>query len=128
MLIVETIARIKRDFLRQGKSIRQIARELHFSRKAVRKVIRSPEAEFRYERTRQPRPQLEPFVPRLEALLEADAKKPTRERLSCVRLFEALQAEGYEGGYDSVRRYVRRWAAQRASGISEVFIPLFFEP
>lgn len=128
MLIVETIARIKRAFFRQGKSIRQIARELHLSRKAVRKAIRSPEAEFRYERTRQPRPQLEPFVARLEALLEADAKKPTRERLSCVRLFETLQAEGYEGGYDTVRRYARRWAAQRASGASEVFIPLWFAP
>src|SRR3712207_4262169 len=115
MLIVETIARIKRAYHNEGKSIRRIARELRLSRKFLRKAIHSPDAEFRYERTRQPRPQLEPFLSRLGALLEADAKRPPRERLSCVRLFEALQAEGYEGGYDSVRRFARRWKAQRSS-------------
>ncbi len=119
MLIVETIARIKRDYHREGKSIRRIARELRLSRKVVRKAIRSPDTEFRYERTRQPRPQLEPFVARLEALLEADAKKPARERLSCVRLFETLQAEGFEGGYDSVRRYARRWRASSAPRLAD---------
>ena len=41
MLIVETIAKIRRAFFVQGKSIKAICRELRVSRKVVRKVIRS---------------------------------------------------------------------------------------
>ena len=56
MLIVETIARIRRAFFVQGKSIKLICRELRVSRKVVRKVIRSEATEFRYEREAQPLP------------------------------------------------------------------------
>ena len=45
MLIVETIAKIRRLSLVQGKSIKAICRELKISRKVVRKVLRSDEAE-----------------------------------------------------------------------------------
>jgi transposase len=128
MLIVETVGRIRRAYHIEKKSIRAIARELRLSRKVVRKAIRSSKTEFHYERTRQPRPQLTPFVDRLEALLKADEKKPKRERLSYIRLFETLREEGFEGGYDTVRRYAQRWAAERSSGIGEVYIPLWFAP
>ena len=53
MLIVETIAKIRRAFFVQGKSIKAICRELRVSRKVVRKVIRSEATEFRYERAAQ---------------------------------------------------------------------------
>jgi len=41
MLVVETIARIRRAYFVQGKGIKAICRELRVSRKVVRKVIRS---------------------------------------------------------------------------------------
>jgi hypothetical protein len=41
MLVVETVAKIRRAFFVQGKSIKAICRELGVSRKVVRKVIRS---------------------------------------------------------------------------------------
>jgi hypothetical protein len=50
MLVVETIAKIRRAFFKQGKPIKAICRELGVSRKVVRKVIRSGATEFRYER------------------------------------------------------------------------------
>jgi hypothetical protein len=53
MLIVETIAKIRRAFFVQGKSIKAICRELRVSRKVVRKVVRSEATEFRYEREAQ---------------------------------------------------------------------------
>src|SRR5436190_20824869 len=52
MLIVETIAKIRRAFFVQGKPIKTICRELRVSRKVVRKVIRSRATEFRYEPAR----------------------------------------------------------------------------
>ena len=50
MLVVETIAKIRRAFFKQGKPIKAICRELGVSRKVVRKVFRSGETEFSYER------------------------------------------------------------------------------
>ena len=52
MLVVETIAKIRRAYFVQGKSIKAICRELRVSRKVVRKVLRSEATEFRYERER----------------------------------------------------------------------------
>jgi hypothetical protein len=56
MLVVETIAKIRRAYFSLGKPIKEICRELHLSRKVVRKVIRSNATEFHYERSRQPLP------------------------------------------------------------------------
>jgi hypothetical protein len=59
MLVVETIAKIRRAFFIQRKPIKAICREFRVSRKVVRKVIRSQATEFRYERGRQPRPRID---------------------------------------------------------------------
>ena len=50
MLVVETIAKIRRAYFAQKKPIKAICREFRVSRKVVRKVIRSEATEFRYER------------------------------------------------------------------------------
>ena len=55
MLVVETIAKIRRAHFVEGKSIKQICRELRLSRNTVRKVIRSGATEFTYDRTVQRR-------------------------------------------------------------------------
>jgi len=39
-----------------------------------------------------------------------------------------LRSLGYEGGYDAVRRYARRWGEQHASATAEAYIPLTFAP
>jgi transposase len=128
MLIVETIAKVRRLFRNEHRSIREISRELRLSRKVVRKALRSDKTAFAYKRQRQPRPQLDGHVARLDELLAAERAKPKRERLSYVRLFEGLREEGYAGGYDSVRRYARRWMAERGAGARPVFVPLAFAP
>ena len=61
MLVVETIGRIRREHFVQGKSIKEIARDLKLSRNTVRKVLRSDETSFSYERQVQPRPKLGPM-------------------------------------------------------------------
>jgi transposase len=128
MLIVETIAKVRRLFRHEHKSIREISRELRLSRKVVRKALRSDATAFAYKRQRQPRPQLDGHVAQLETLLAAELAKPGRERLSYVRLFETLRGEGYAGGYDSVRRYAQRWFRDRAVATQGVFVPLAFAP
>ena len=61
MLVVETIAKIRRAYFAQKKPIKAICREFRVSRKVVRKVIRSQATEFRYERGRQPLPRIDPW-------------------------------------------------------------------
>ena len=105
MLVVETIAKIRRAYFVQKKPIKEICRELRVSRKVVRKVIRSDATEFRYERERQPFPKIGPWRGRLDALLLENEDKPSRERLTLIRLYEELRGVGYDGSYDAVRRY-----------------------
>src|ERR1700710_298857 len=128
MLIVETIAKIRRAFFGQGKSIKAICRELRVSRKVVRKVIRSKATEFRYEREAQPLPKVGPWRDKLDQLLLANEGKASRERLTLIRLFEELRGRGYGGGYDAVRRYARRWSKERGATTAAAHVPLTLAP
>ncbi len=78
MLVVETIAKIRRAHFVQGKPIKQICRELKLSRKVVRKVLRSEETAFEYKRSVQPQPKLGAWRDELDRLLggECRAEQP----------------------------------------------------
>jgi transposase len=128
MLVVETIAKIRRAFFKQGRPIKAICRDLGVSRKVVRKVIRSGATEFRYEREDQPLPKIGRWRDTLDQLLSENEAKPSRERLTLIRVFEELSGRGYEGGYDAVRRYARRWAKERGHSTAAAFVPLSFAP
>ncbi len=128
MLVVETIAKIRRAFFVQGKAIKAICREFGISRKVVRKVIRSEATEFRYERSSQPLPKIGRWQDTLDQLLLSNESKTPRDRLTLIRLFEDLRALGYEGGYDAVRRYARRWSKERGHSLAAAYIPLSFAP
>ena len=128
MLTVETIGRIRREHFIKGKTIREIARDLKVSRNTVRKVLRSGETSFEYERNVQPRPKLGRWTAELEDLLSGNAAKPAREQLTLIRIFEDLRGRGYEGGYDALRRYARGWAKQHGQATAAAYVPLSFAP
>jgi transposase len=128
MLIVETIAKIRRSFFVQGKSIKAICRDFGISRKVVRKVIRSGSTEFRYHREDQPLPKIGRWRDALDQLLLANDAKASRERLTLIRIFEELRGRGYDGSYDAVRRYARRWAKDRGQTTAAAYVPLSFAP
>ena len=79
MLIVETIARIRRAHFVQGKPIKAICRDLRLSRKVVRKAIRAEEGAFSYQRTTQPFPKIGPVRDRLVQLLTENEARPRRD-------------------------------------------------
>jgi len=128
MLVVETIARIRREFFVKGRSIKEIVRDLKVSRNTVRKVLRSGETSFSYEREVQPLPRLGRWRADLDRLLADNEGKAARERLTLIRVFEELRGLGYEGGYDAVRRYARSWRKARVVTSVDAFVPLTFEP
>src|SRR5467141_1775534 len=128
MLVVETIGRIRREHRIKGKSIREIARDLKMSRNTVRKVLRSGATSFEYARAVQPRPKLGAWHGDLDRMLSDNEAGPARERLTLIRMFEELRGLGYEGSYDAVRRYAKRWRVERGAATAEAFVPLSFAP
>jgi transposase len=128
MLTVETIGRIRREHFLKGKTIKEIVRDLRVSRNTVRKVLRSGETSFAYERTIQPRPKLGRWTAELDDLLAGNAAKPSREQLTLIRIFEELRGRGYDGGYDAVRRYARRWSKAHGQSTAVAYVPLSFAP
>lgn len=128
MLIVETIGRIRRERFVQGKSIKEIARDLKLSRNTVRKVLRSGETRMTYQRETQPRPKLGPWWEELDRLLAENDAKTARERLTRTRVFEQPRDLGYGGGYDAVRRYAHRRRQARGAATAQAYVPLSFSP
>ena len=87
---METIAKIRRAYFHQKKPIKQICRELKLSRKVVRKVIRSGETEFTYERSVQPIPMLGPRRDGLGRLLEDNARPIVRMEPKNAPMFRSV--------------------------------------
>lgn len=98
MLIVQTIARIRREFHVNNKPIEAIARDLGLSRDAVRKVLPSDETSFSYERETQPMPRRGRWRKELDGLLTANAGNVRKEKLTIIRIWEELRELGFEGG------------------------------
>jgi len=125
---VDTIARVRRAFHAQGWSMKKITRELHVSRNTVRKILRSGETDFTYEREHQPLPKIGPWVEHIDRFLRANEGKAARERLTLIRIYEEVRALGYAGSYDAVRRHAETWAKARGSVAADAYVPLYYAP
>ena len=120
---METIRKIRLAARVQGKSIRQISRDLRLSRNTVRKVLRSDETRLEYHRESVHRPQLGAFVETLSTWLEAEQLLPAKQRRTAQRFYDGLQGEGYRGGYDSVRRFVKVWRREHQTTPTDAYLP-----
>ena len=69
MIGVDKIGEIRRAYFEQHRSIKEIVRTLSVSRATVRKVVRSKQTEFKYERGVQPSPKLGDWVEVLTEIL-----------------------------------------------------------
>jgi transposase len=123
---VEEREAIRRAYYLEGKSKRQIAREQNHSRKTVDKAIdnRTPQP---YRLTK-PKPALVfgAYRARADELLAENARLPRKQQYTGHKIFEILQAEGYQGSEACVRLHVtQRDKSHRAP---KLFLPLEFEP
>jgi len=128
MPIVETIAKIRRAHVVEGKSIKTIRRELRVSLKTVRKVLRSEETEFDDDRRSQPQPKIGPWRDELDRLLAANAAGPSRGRLTLMRVFEELRGLGHDGGCNAVRRYPADRRRRESEATAAAYVPPSFAP
>ena len=133
MLTVDDYGRIRRAH-RDGMGIREIARRFHHSRQKVGQILRGESEPRPYaKRSGQSAPKLGPFKTRILEILKQDESSPPKQRHTAMRIFERLRDEDiedagdggrYQGGYDSVRRFVK----QHRESKRETFIPLDHDP
>ena len=120
MLRMDQVHVIRHKVLREGASIRQVARELGLSRNTVSKYLDQSVPERRTYHQRQ-RPVWERVQSRLEELVaEWEPRTTAKQRLTGVRLYRALLDEGYQVGLTMIYQYLRERRRQRA----EVYVPL----
>ena len=125
MYPVELYVKVRRAVMVDGKSEREVAREFGIHRKTVKKMC-AYSAPPGYRRVRAAvSPMLAPFVPVIEAILEADKAVHAKQRHTAIRILERLRDEhGFRGGYTLVREYVNG-ASLRSK---EMFVPLSHRP
>jgi transposase len=124
MFGVETIKKV-RLALAKGESIHSNAKKYRMSRNTVRKIARTGQTEFSYSRRKSQSPALASYIERLEEIMEQEVELPSKKRRTVKKICSQLREEGYEGGYDAVRRYVKEWKEEHRSK-KNAFVPLVF--
>jgi transposase len=124
MLKVDQVHVLRHKVLVEGRSQRQVAKELGISRLTVKKYLAQSEP-IRRETKARARPVWETVRPRLEALLaESPQWTGGKQQLTATRLHELLRAEGHDVGVTVVKEAVAEWRRQRR----EVYVPLTYRP
>lgn len=128
MLTVIDRERIRRAFYMEGKSRRQIAKELGHSYWTIRKALESAAVEPYQLREAKAAPKLDKHKEQIEALLAEEANMPAKQRYTTHNIFKLLQAAGYEGSESNLRRYIGRRRRELRQKQPAVFIPLVYQP
>jgi transposase len=125
MYSVELYARVRRACHVDGLSERAAARLFGIDRKTVSKILEHSVPPG-YRRSKPPgRPKLDPFIPIIDQILEADRSLPKKQRHTAQRIFERLRDEhGFTGGITIVTDYIR----EKKRRTQEVFVPLSHPP
>lgn len=117
---------IKHLYENEGKSLREIAKEVGMNFRTVQKyaymnnfnpvVLPNVEPDSY--------PMLGPYIPTINEWLEQDMREPRKQRHTATRVCERLRQEcDYPGSYSSVKRYIvrKRWLLGQAR---EGYLPL----
>jgi transposase len=125
MLTVEEKEVIRRDYFIHRKSMRQIARERHHSRKTIRKAIYDPGVPV-YSRSK-PRPKVTigPFQEVIQRWLQEDKQRPAKQRHTAKRIFQRLREEH---GFPGSERTVRRTVSALRGNVPDSHVPQTYAP
>ncbi len=126
MIIVEDYEAIRRAFYIEKKSIRQIAREQHHSRKTIRKALDKVQPQPYQLARPKPAPIFGSFQHRVDELLAKNKTLPPKQRYTTHKIYEVLVAEGYQGSESRVKLYVTQW--KREHKPPDLFLPLEYDP
>lgn len=112
--------------VRRGElSLRQACREYGLNFRTVRKIVQHPEPPAFQPAGARAKPSLDPVLPIIRTILDADRHAPPKQRHTARRIYDRLCVEhGYAGGASTVRAAVRGLKDEQP----EVFVPLAHPP
>jgi len=127
VITMKDYGQIRQMYIRDGKSIRQIAREMHISRNTVAKYCKGnalPGIRCEYHRTSAVI--TEEVTRFIQSCLDEDAKEPNKKQHhTAKRIYDRLVEEtGFTGGASTVRRCVHLLRGN----LQEAFVPLAHLP
>jgi transposase len=113
---------------RDNLTISEIARKTSLSRNTIKKWLRAPNGSDTKYRRKQTDTILKPFESELVQALKSDSHRPKRDRRTALKLFEAIQAQGFTGSYSRVTAFVLAWR-KSGEGVTtkSAFVPLKFQ-
>jgi transposase len=127
MITMKDLGIIRRMYFRDGLSLSEIERRTGLTRKTVRRWLKAAEGTApKYRRRPAADTKLAPFAAQLTKALEADARRPTRDRRTALKLFGELKTAGFVGDYSRVTEFVRRWRAEGGQAKVKAYVPLRF--
>lgn len=121
------LAKIRRMYLREKLSIREIARRTNLSRNTIRQWLRQPEMTAPKYPERTSTSIVDPYVEQLRQWVQADSHRAKRDRRTAKVMFEAIRAQGYAGSYTRVTIRVRKLQQEISDAPARsAFVPLTF--
>jgi transposase len=127
---VALLSVIRRWHLREGLSIREIARRTGLSRNTIRKYLANGTLEPGYPK-RKSASKLDEYAEVLSSWLKRESRRGRKQRRNLKELYGDVVHLGYTGSYDRVAAFARVWREhqQEASRVSRgAFVPLIFAP
>lgn len=128
MLTVDSYEEIRQAHYRDGKGIRQIAREQHHTRRVIRAALAQATPPGYQLRQARPAPVLDAVAPIIAQWLAEDQQRPKKQRHTAHRIWQRLRDEyQFSGAEGTVRRYVGKQRPAAAGAQAEgAMIPLAF--
>jgi transposase len=122
---MERWTEIRRNVLTGAMSKREACRHYDIHWLTLKKILAHEEPPGYRRRQRPRRPKVDPVLPIIQAILDADATAPKKQRHTAHRIWQRLRDEhAFTGGYTVVKDAVRAMKASR----QEVFLPLSHPP
>lgn len=128
MITMDMLGKVRRLFHRDGWTKSEIARGTGLSRNTIKKWLSESSGQGpKYRRESGPG-KLKAFEEAIRQALQADGKRPKRERRTAKKLLVEIQGQGYEGGYTILKDFIRDIREQSGSNaVGQAFVPLHFE-
>ena len=126
MRTVEDYERIRKAYYVEGLSMREICRRFHHGRNVIRKALDYAEPEAYRLKEPRPAPVLAAYKPRIDALILESEQLPRKQRYTGRKIYQLVQAEGYQGSQGTVQHYVS--TQRKARKHQQAYLPLEFEP
>lgn len=122
------LGKVRRLYFRDRLTLSEIERRTGLTRKTIRKWLKAPEGTEPKYRRQSADTKIKPYVGRLLKMLEADARRPKRDRRTALKLYAELQALGFDGDYSRVTEFIRGWREDGGFAAVKAFVPLQFDP